>query len=296
MRKAGAARPDSGAPAAKPRTVVYAVVAIIGAAVFALLSAIGVATQKDWIHREVHKADVKAVSSAVSSATASAAKKSKDVASASASASSSAVKKYPISGKKLDDQVSNQQKSTLIGSLVALLVNAFLAYGAWRGRHWTRWGVTGFFILSTFTGIGVGLLTLLNGTFASGVPAVVRVPLVIAGLAMIAAVVLVNLRPSTQYFALSRPVPPAGGAPRRGLFGRPMAPRGPAHAPTRDTEPPTAAQPKKTASTRPATQAPAAKDVDRSRTKKRTSADAVARGAELARTRAKASKSRRTER
>ena len=100
---------------------------------------------------------------------------------------------------------------------------------------------------------------------------------------------LVYLRPSVEYFNLTRPVRPEGAPQRRGLFGgaRPAAGTRPAGrgfgAPGRT-------------GTTTAAKAPATVHADpaRSRSKQRASADSVAKGAELARARAKASKSRRT--
>jgi len=294
MRKAAAGRPDAAASAPRPprpQTVSIAIVALGITALFSIIAALGWSSERDWIKSEVHKNNASAVASAASSASASAAKKGQDVAKASASASSSAVKKNPISASKVSDQAGKQVQSVYISSLFGVLVLGFLAYGAFKGRHWTRWGVTGFYVIATLTGIGFGLLTFVTSVLGSGAPLAIRLPTLVAALAMLVAVVLVNLRPSVQFFALSRPVPPAGAPQRRGLFG----PR-----------PPRAGQPQRAANTRPAAggrasagtaaKAAAAKDAERQRAKKRANADSVARGAELARSRAKASKSRRTER
>jgi hypothetical protein len=277
MRKSGDAAPRPAA-GEKPRPVQYAVIALLVAAVFAVLTAVGVLSQKDWLKTEQGKANVKAVSSAVSSATASAAKKQQDVPKASASASASAVKKYPTSGKKLDDQVSTQVQGVVISSILVLAVLGFLAFGVYRGRHWSRWGVTGFWILASFTGTGVGLLNAVQ-SLASDAPLVVRIPTLLAALSMVVAVALVNLRVSTEYFAANRP---AGAPPRRSLF----APR---PAPDRSA-------PRRTSVLTSTAASRGEKYVDRQRAKKRVTAESVAKGAELARNRAKASKSRRTER
>jgi hypothetical protein len=284
LRKSEPGRPDGSTP--RPRPVTYALIALLVAAVFGLLIAVSWSTQRTWVKHQLGKANASAVSSAVASATKHAAQKSQDVASASASASSSAIKNNPIGGKKLGDQTSRQISGAFIGGFIDLLICGFLAYGAYRGRHWTRWAVTGFFVLATFTGIGIGLLNLVNAILVSGIPASIRVPTVVSSLAMLVAVVMVNLRPSVEYFALSRPAPRPGMPQRRGLFGRPVAPR--PSQPTRATRnaSPARAEP---AVTREA-------DADRSKAKKRASAESVSRGAELARRRAKASKSRRTER
>jgi hypothetical protein len=276
MSKSGDAAPRAGAGALRPRPVLWAVVALLLAAVFAVVTALGVLSQRDWFKTEQGKANVKAISSAVSSATSSAAKKQQDVAQASASASASAVKKFPVSGTKLDHQVSTQVQSVMISSLLVLAVLAFLAFGVYRGRHWSRWGVTGFWILASFTGTGVGLLNAVQGLASHG-PLAVRLPTIAASLAMVVAVVLVNLKVSVEYFAQNRP---AGAPPRRSLFAPRPAPQKP--------------QGKSVLTSSAATRGE--KYVERQRAKKRVNAEAVARGAELARSRAKASKSRRTER
>jgi hypothetical protein len=128
-------------------------------------------------------------------------------------------------------------------------------------------------------------------------PTPFKVPLFFSASALVVAVVLVNLKPSTAYFALSRPERGAQPA-RRGLF----APRGPADSarPARG-----AAASNKPAGTREAVNntltstAVARGDayLQKQRAKKRAAANAesVARGAELARNRAKASKSRKLE-
>ena len=107
---------------------------------------------------------------------------------------------------------------------------------------------------------------------------------------MLVAVICVMLPSSGRYFALTKPAPRAGAPARRGGLFTPRT----AGATARDPRPPSGARPgSRAATTRAADDAAAA---ERSRTKKRTSAASVAKGAELARTRAKAaSKSRRTE-
>jgi hypothetical protein len=186
------------------------------------------------------------------------------------------------------DYASQAMSSQLIGGLLVVAVVAFLAYGVYRGRHWSRWGVTGFWILGTFTGTAVGLFTVLN--VGASIPAAYKVPSFVAALALLVAVVMVNMKASTSYFAMSRPVPPAGAPPRRGLFG----PR-PTPGAARPGKPDRAAG-KSVLTSSAASRGD--KYVDRQRSKKRanTNADAIARGAELARSRAKASKSRRPDR
>ncbi|HKC29485.1 MAG TPA: hypothetical protein VKB75_15835, partial [Jatrophihabitans sp.] len=104
----------------------------------------------------------------------------------------------------------------------------------------------------------------------------------------------VNMTPSTQYFALSRPERPAGAPQRRGLF----APRPPATPRTGSSGARSSAvgsRAKSVLNSSATTRGEAY--IQKQRAKKRASANAesVARGAELARNRAKASKSRRIE-
>ena len=206
---------DETNQSAKPRQVLIAAIALGVAALFSVITALGIGTQKDWIHTQTLKANKTAVASAVSSASKNAAKKTQDVSSAVASASSSAASKYPTSGKKLDDAVNTAVRSTYIGTLFTVVVIGVLGYGVYRGRHWSRWAVTGIYVLSIFTPLGIGPLNLVAAILGSGEPAAIRLPSLVAGLAMLVAVVMVNMRPATEFFALSRPAPRPGAPPRR---------------------------------------------------------------------------------
>ena len=284
---------DSKQPAAKPRPVLYATIALGLAALFSVLTAIGAGTQRHWVEKETAKANASAVVSAISNASKSAEKKSADVSSAVASASTSATGKYPAKGtKKFDDSINTAVRGAYISSLFTLVILGLLAWGTFRGRHWSRWAVTGIYVLSLFTPLGVGPLNLLGAILGNGEPLAIRGPVLVAALAMLAAVVLVNLRPSVEFFALTKPAPRPGQPQRRGLFSRPAAPA-------------SGNQPRRTAGrvsmskdvpAKSATDKTDSAAAERARTKKRTNSDAVARGAELARNRAKASKSRRTDR
>jgi hypothetical protein len=111
--------------------------------------------------------------------------------------------------------------------------------------------------------------------------------------------VLVTLRPSLDYFAAHKPVLSPDAPVRRGLFA-PRTPPGAARGPAADARTPVSGtgstEKAKTALTSSAASRGEAY-VDRQRAKKRATANAesIARGAELARSRAKASKSRRIE-
>lgn len=180
------------------------------------------------------------------------------------------------------DQVTQQQKGALISSIVLLAALGFAAFAAWRGRYYSRWVIIGLWVLASFTGTLAGFTFVLN--IGSDAPVIFKFPAFIAALSLIVAVVLTNLRPSTEYFNLSRPEPRPGQPVRRGLFA-PRPPRAAAGAAARKP-----ATVRRDAATRPVRGGAATA----ARSKQRTSADAVAKGAELARSRAKASKSRRT--
>jgi hypothetical protein len=276
---------DSPAGAPRPRTVLAAFIALVVSGLAALGAATALYGQTPWLHDEQRDANSSAAASAVSSAVASASSSSADVASVSSSVASVNDTKYPTAGSRLDDQVSQQQRGGLIMSLVLLVATAFIAFGVFRGRHWSRWGVLAFWAVASFTGTFAGFTYLF--IVGSDLPGPFKVSVFISALAMLAAAVLCQLRPSVEYFALSKPTH-AAGTPRRGLF----APRTPP-ARSGGSTAPQARRPKTGLTSSAADRGE--KYVQKQRAKKRsTNADAVARGAELARQRAKASKSRRS--
>lgn len=255
MRKAGSTTPAAD-PAEKPSPPRFVLLAA-GALVLSGLAAVGAALSlfglKDWLFDSITKANKDA--------------KPKDK------------KSVP----ELHDQVDLTVKSQLIATAVVLVALIVVALAVYKGRYWARWGVLGLWVLATFTGTLAGLVSV--ASIASDQPLGFKLPAFVSGVLFVAAVVLTNLRPSTEYFNHNRPVRPnraGGGAPRRGLFApREAAPAGRGGA-ARGSAGAVSAQEKPSG-------AP-----DRSRSKQRANADAVAKGAELARTRAKASKSRRT--
>jgi hypothetical protein len=183
------------------------------------------------------------------------------------------------------NSVSKTPSQQLIGGVVLLLITGLIGISIWRGRYWSRWAVIAIWALSSFTGTTVAGI---NSLFAisGNLPGLFKTSIVLSSLAMLVSVVLVLLPASSRFFALSRPAPAAGGQ-RRGLF----APRVPASRTNATT------RPASRSATQPAAQpAQTTEDPDRSRSKKRAgNAQAVAKGADLARRRAKAaSKSRRT--
>jgi heme/copper-type cytochrome/quinol oxidase subunit 4 len=181
---------------------------------------------------------------------------------------------------KLADQTHTLIQGQIVSNIVLMLVLVLLAVNVRRGRHWSRWAVVAIFVLGTFTGTLAGLFSVLSmfNSDARGF----HLGGGLAALSLIVAVIAVNLAPSTRYLALTKPVRPAGRPARPGLGGM-FSPRRPA-----------APRPTSTRAPRPAASAgnPAAA---KSKAKVRSDEAAVAKGAELARTRAKASKSRRTD-
>jgi hypothetical protein len=261
-----AAKTPSTAPAVtdpRPKQATWAIAALGVSALGALTAALGLYGQRDWLIDDQKKANADAVKQAA--------------------------KDHKPTPKNLPDpshHASQVMSSQLVGSLLVVAVIAFLAYGVHRGRHWSWWGVSGFWILSSLTGTVVGLGGLLG--IGSSVPAPFRVPAFVAALALVAAVAIVNMRACKTWFAAHRPVRPGGVPQRRGLF----TPRPPAGgAGTRTAAAAGSTGLRSSAATRGEAY------VERQRSKKRANAnaDSVARGAELARSRAKASKSRRIE-
>jgi hypothetical protein len=227
------------------------------------------------------KANSSAASSAVASAVKSASSAHSDIPGASSSAASVADTKYPTEGSRLSDQVHQQQNGGLIMTLILVLATGFMAYGVFRGRHWARWSSIAFWAIATFTGTFAGLSYLLS--LGSSLPGPFKASVFISSASLIAAVILCNVRPSTEYFALSRPTHASGQ--RRGLF----APR----VPPGDARRPSASRAKSVLTSTAADRGEAYLQKQRSKKRSTANAEAVARGAELARNRAKASKSRR---
>jgi hypothetical protein len=296
LSKGAASTPATPAPGTvRPRTVQAAVAAMAASAVAALVAAIALFGQRDWLTREQIKTNNKAIATAVKDATAkakAAGDSAVDIKAAAAKATADEKKKFP----NLHNQISQQQSGALIGTVIVVLALAVLGYAVYRGRHWARWGVVAFWLLASFTGTVVGIGTVLS--VGASIPAAFKVPGFLAGAFMILAVVLVNLRSSTSFFALSKPVAAAGAPARRGLF----APRTPPAGGRAGGRGASAVRPGagRTNAASPLKSNAASRGeayVERQRSKKRAAAnaDSVARGAELARSRAKASKSRRIE-
>jgi hypothetical protein len=286
-KAADAPRPE------RPRSVLGAVAAMGASALAALIASVALFGQRDWLTREQVTANNKAVNKAVTAAVAKA-KSAGDSAADIKAAGDRAAAKTRDGFPNLHHQISQQQSGALIGTIVVVVALAVLAFTVYRGRYWARWGVVAFWLLASFSGTVVGIGTVLSVT--SDVPGPFKVPAFASALLLIVAVVLVNAKTSTSFFALSKPVPSPDAPVRRGLF----APRTPAAggraAAGRSGAARGGASARSALTSSAATRGEAY--VERQRAKKRAAANAesVARGAELARNRAKASKSRRIER
>jgi hypothetical protein len=125
---------------------------------------------------------------------------------------------------------------------------------------------------------------------SAGLPVPYRVATFVMGLAALATLVLLFVPTSTAYFRACRAATmPAGAQPRPGGFGSLFGPRRP---PASSTAASSAAAPTPSAGESASTDVPG-RAPSRAKAKVRSDTEAIARGAELARTRAKASKTRR---
>ena len=167
----------------------------------------------------------------------------------------------------------SEQIATTIGTAVISIALVVLLLRIRRGVRVGRTIYVGVTILGQIVAFAGTPLSLLY--FASSWPIALRIMIVLAGASSLVALFAVFQRPSNQYFdAVSpRPVMPAG---RGGLF-----------------RPRTAAPPKSQQPSGPRSSAASRGEARVAKSKSRNDAESIARGAELARTRAKAAKSRR---
>jgi hypothetical protein len=173
-----------------------------------------------------------------------------------------------------DYRISGLANAAVVGVATLLLIWALRST---RTASASRWALLVVFL---YTGMPFYIVP------TQHLPGIAQVLGVFIGVCAIAAVLLIFIpKPSQQYFRDCRDAnlpPEARGKQRPGL-GSLFGPRRAQQGATNTTRPPT-----KPAQTRPAPAAPKAK------AKVRSDSDAVAKGADLARSRAKASKSRRT--
>lgn len=169
--------------------------------------------------------------------------------------------------------VHDQQTGAVLGAIVFGLALAALAFSLrrYRSASVARWAIV---VLMIFNGGPINVIPV------SGLPAGLNTIRVVVGLAWIAILVLLFVPDSRAYFKACREaaLPVGAGGPRPGLRDL-FAGRGALTRSTPATPPP------------PAPERPAG----RPKAKSRADEAAVAKGAELARNRAKASKSRKTD-
>lgn len=174
------------------------------------------------------------------------------------------------------------------GLITSLVVGAAILILIPRLRRGNRSGRTIYVAIALFAGLlgYVGSPVALTALIAGG-PGAQRVVAILAALASVLAIVALFLRESQEYINERSPRPAGALGPRPGLGGlfRPPGPRQPAErVPGMRTNPRRGEQRAEPPASRPA-----------ARSKSRQDADSIARGAQLARNRAKASKSRRTD-
>lgn len=194
-------------------------------------------------------------------------------------------KKTPYGADQINADLHSLRQGTLVMGLVIAVALTLLVFAVRRARSasGSRWALL---ILMVFTSLPFYVVPI------SGFPAAVNVAGVVVGVAAIAAILLVFVPPPSQkYFRDCRQAslpPERRGQPRPSLFGprrqRPGlgGPGGGQAAAARAAQ-----QRAKDEAVRPS-------GAPKARAKVRADAEAVARGAELARSRAKASKSRRS--
>lgn len=194
-------------------------------------------------------------------------------------------KKTPYGPAQVNSDLHALRQGTLLtGVVIGLaLVLLLLAYRRVRTASGSRWAML---IVMLFTTLPLYVVPI------KGFPVFPEVAGVVVGVGSVVALALVFIpKPSQQYFRDCRDalVPPElRGQPRPGLFG------------PRRQRPGLAGPGGRAAAARAAAQSRSAATSERTggagkaRAKVRSDADAIARGAELARSRAKASKSRRT--
>jgi len=181
-------------------------------------------------------------------------------------------------------QVSVSLIELTVGSILISLAVLMCARKIRSGVRSARMMLVVLSVVGSFVGFAGSPLSVLG--LGSGGPVPLLVATGCAGLASLAAIVLLFLPESSTFL----PRPTRGGAPSRGL-GALFAPR-----PAAARKPLPASGPRSSAASRAAARTAAAPGTSAgARAKTRAEQAAVARGAELARSRAKASKSRRTE-
>ncbi|MEP6598475.1 MAG: hypothetical protein ABJB98_03390 [Actinomycetota bacterium] len=216
----------SASGSSAPRTILWTWYALIVAAVGSVLTSLALYGARSWLERTYRDGIVK------NTAKHSAEQVQKDL-------------------DNLSHAVSNIITFQLIFGIVGAAILGFLAIRVKQGRHWTRWGVVGAFALMSLSGYSlIGLSGLLG--IGSDAPLTFKAPAFLGAAAFVAAVILINVKPSSEFLNLGRPErTSAGGVGLRGLLG-PRPPRGGATGPAR----PGSARAVRPAAAKPATTRP----------------------------------------
>jgi hypothetical protein len=207
-------------------------------------------------------------------------------------------KKTPYTAADIAHDLSQLRNGILIQGVVVCLALAILAVSLRRARGagGARWALLIIIVLTS------GPLAVVP---IAGFPAVPQIAGVLMGVASIASIILVLVPQSTRYFRATKAATRPEGAPvrpglgalfgGRGAAGGAGAGRGSLFGPRPAAKSAAASR----GSSAPASGTSSADDDNlarpKAKAKVRAETDSIAKGAELARTRAKASKSRRTE-
>lgn len=200
-------------------------------------------------------------------------------------ASTTCTQTFTLTEGKLHDSLSQFRTQTLLSSGLFALMIIVIGGMIRRGSGGARWGYIVLNVVGAFVGFPVAVLYITT-VFSSSLPTVMGAVQSLAALAGLIAIILLVLPASRDYFRATREAsgkPPMGGAGggaraggRPGGLGSLFGPR-PSAAPAA-----------------PAPAEPAGESVSlaKSKAKGRTTEASVAKGAELARARAKASKAK----
>jgi len=230
----------------QPRTIQVTWVSLLVAAAFSVITPLAYFTGRSWLEQQQHdNVTKKAVTGSYT-----AADRAKD-----------------LEPANIANAVSRGLTAQLVYGVIIAALLVYFALSVRKGRHWTRWGIIGLWIvLSLLIGSPIGLSGFIFlGTTA---PAFLKIAAFLGASAFIVALIAVNLPSSIQYLNANRPPRPAG-APAGGGLGalfrpRPMTPPEPTKpAPARTT------QPTKLAPTRPAQPTKPAQPVQRTKAKSR---------------------------
>lgn len=177
-----------------PRTLRWALWASIVWGALTILTALALMTQKPWVYSQLVSANTKAKSPQAN-----------------------------YTGGTVDRDVDRVVNIGLAQGAIVAAIIILIAVFVRRGRPWARWLLVGLAtIIPLIVPLGIGIFTQLVYGLTASAPLLYKAPLVLAGLASLAVVVILFLPETRAYFARMRP---EGRGP--GLFGRPAAGAGP---------------------------------------------------------------------